>query len=123
VASNQAGVARGALSQEKLTEIHQKMKDEANQSGGDIEGIYCCPHGWDENCECRKPKPGLLFQAQRELSLDLSRTPFIGDDERDMQAAEAAGCPSLFVSENCSLLDVTKQLLNSNTYSTSRSYD
>jgi D-glycero-D-manno-heptose 1,7-bisphosphate phosphatase len=112
LASNQAGIARGALSEEKLSAIHEKMRAEAIQAGGDIQKIYYCPHGWDDNCECRKPRPGLLFQAQKELSLDLSRTPFIGDDERDAQAAEAAGCPSFLVSDNCSLLDVTKRLLN-----------
>ena len=59
--------------------------------------IYYCPHDWDEGCDCRKPRPGMLFQAQREFDLDLTRTPFIGDDERDGQAADAAGCPFLRV--------------------------
>ena len=57
-----------------------------------LTAMYYCPHDWEEGCECRKPKPGMLFQAQRDLHLDLSRTLFIGDDERDAQAAEAAGC-------------------------------
>jgi histidinol-phosphate phosphatase family protein len=99
VVSNQAGVARGAMSEADLLEIHRQMVREVTQAGGCIEAIYYCPHGWDEGCECRKPKPGMLFQAQRDFNLDLSRTLFIGDDERDAQAADAAGCPSLLVSE------------------------
>ena len=74
------------------------MEAEAEEAGGKIEAIYYCPHDWNDGCECRKPKPGMLFQAQREFNLDLTRTLFIGDDERDAQAAEAAGCPSSLVS-------------------------
>ncbi len=111
VASNQAGVARGIVSAEVLAEIHQRMTAEIRQTGGDIDAIYYCPHGWDDGCECRKPKPGMLFRAQREFSLDLSRTPFIGDDERDRTAAEAAGCPPLTVTENFNLIDHARRIL------------
>jgi histidinol-phosphate phosphatase family protein len=110
VVSNQAGVARGAMSEGDLLEIHRRMVREATMAGGSIEAIYYCPHGWDEGCECRKPKPGMLFQAQRDFNLDLSRTLFIGDDERDAQAADAAGCPSLLVSEEKTLLQAVQQL-------------
>ncbi len=58
-----------------------------------IDAIYHCPHDWDEGCECRKPAPGMLFQAQRDFDLDLTRTPFIGDDERDGQAARRGRLP------------------------------
>ncbi len=112
VVSNQAGVARGALTETDLLQIHERMRVDAALTGGEIHAIYYCPHGWDDGCECRKPKPGLLFQAQRELHLDLSRTLFIGDDERDAEAAYAAGCPTTLVSETRNLLDVTRQLLN-----------
>ena len=88
------------------------MVRETTLAGGSIEAIYYCPHNWDEGCECRKPKPGMLFQAQRDFNLDLSRTPFIGDDERDAQAADAAGCPSLLVSGQKTLLDVVRELTN-----------
>ncbi len=114
VVSNQAGVARGAMTEADLLEIHRRMVREAVQAGGAIDVIYYCPHGWDEGCECRKPKPGMLFQAQRDLNLDLSRTPFVGDDERDAQAADAAGCPSVLVSEQRSLLEVVGQLIQQN---------
>jgi histidinol-phosphate phosphatase family protein len=111
VVSNQAGIGRGEMTDEAVRRIHERMKAETAEAGGEIEAIYYCPHNWDEGCECRKPKPGLLFQAQRELSLDLSRSLFIGDDERDLEAAEAAGCPFALISEASSLLDVTTRLL------------
>jgi D-glycero-D-manno-heptose 1,7-bisphosphate phosphatase len=113
VVSNQAGVARGAMTEADLLDINRHMVREASQAGGSIEAIYYCPHNWDEDCECRKPKPGMLFQAQRDFNLDLSRTPFIGDDERDAQAADAAGCPSVLVSEQNTLLDVVRELTKS----------
>ncbi|MEA2769015.1 MAG: hypothetical protein QOD93_1977 [Acetobacteraceae bacterium] len=111
IASNQAGIGRGVMSQADLTAIHDRMKQEIARAGGQIDGIYWCPHTWDEGCECRKPKPGLLYQAQRDLHLDLTRTPFIGDDERDAAAAAAAGCPFYRVTNARSLLQITQQLL------------
>jgi len=112
VISNQAGIARGAMTQVDVEAIHDRMRQEAQEAGGRIEAVYYCPHGWDEGCACRKPKPGLLFQAQRDWGLDLSRTPFFGDDERDGQAAEAAGCPWLQVTEQRSLLKLTRECLS-----------
>jgi D-glycero-D-manno-heptose 1,7-bisphosphate phosphatase len=112
VVSNQAGIGRGIISESGLTEIHQRMMEKAEQAGGKIEALYYCPHDWDLGCECRKPRPGLLFQAQKELSLDLTRTLFIGDDERDQQAAEAAGCPFALVSAHVSLLDIVRKVVN-----------
>lgn len=110
IISNQPGIARGALSEVALTEIHTRMTAEAREEGGDINRVYYCPHNWDEGCECRKPKPGLLFQAQRDFGLDLSRTYFIGDDERDGQAAEAAGCLWGQVTDDVSLLDIVRKM-------------
>jgi D-glycero-D-manno-heptose 1,7-bisphosphate phosphatase len=111
VVSNQAGIGRRVMTEAALQQIHARMQTEVAQAGGQIEAVYYCPHDWEEGCECRKPKPGMLFQAQRDLHLDLSRTLFIGDDERDAQAAEAAGCPSALVSPTVSLLDITRQLV------------
>lgn len=112
VVSNQAGIARGAMTAAALAHIHERMKTEAAQTGGQIEAVYCCLHDWSAGCECRKPKPGMLFQAQRDFHLDLSRTLFIGDDERDAQAADAAGCPSVLVSDAMPLLNVARKLVN-----------
>jgi D-glycero-D-manno-heptose 1,7-bisphosphate phosphatase len=114
VVSNQAGVARGAMKEADLLEIHRHMVRQATLAGGRIDAIYYCPHNWDEGCECRKPKPGMLFQAQRDFNLDLSRTPFVGDDERDGQAADAAGCPFILASEQKPLLEVINGLISRN---------
>lgn len=110
--SNQAGIARGVMSLNDLEKIHTQMKQEVILAGGNINGIYVCPHHWDEDCECRKPKPGMLFQAQKDHHLDLSRVRFIGDDERDGEAAAAAGMSWEKVDERQSLLDIAKKMIS-----------
>jgi D-glycero-D-manno-heptose 1,7-bisphosphate phosphatase len=112
VVSNQAGIARGAMTEADLAEIHRRMKEDAEAAGGGIAAIYYCPHEWDAGCECRKPAPGMLYQAQRDLNLDLSRTYFAGDDERDGEAAERAGCPFAKISDERPLLQWVDELLN-----------
>lgn len=112
VVSNQAGIGRGAMTEADLLEIHRRAQLEAGRAGGRIDAFFYCPHDWNAGCECRKPKPGMLFQAQRTFNLDLTRTWFLGDDERDGQAAEAAGCPFAMISESNTLLDVCQRLVN-----------
>lgn len=111
VITNQAGVARGALTGQDLEAIHARMRAEAEQAGGRIEAVYACTHGWDEGCDCRKPAPGMIFEAQREWTLDLSRTWFLGDDDRDAEAAARAGCRFLRIGEGLPLLAAAAQLL------------
>jgi D-glycero-D-manno-heptose 1,7-bisphosphate phosphatase len=112
VISNQAGVARGAMTAADLASVEERMREDVTAAGGRIETFLYCQHGWDEGCECRKPRPGMLYQAQRQFDLDLTRTPFIGDDERDGQAAVAAGCPFLLVTDERALSDLATQLLS-----------
>jgi len=112
VITNQSGIAQGKMSEKNLADIHQKMCADAVKSDGRIDAVYHCPHGRDEGCKCRKPNPGMLFQAQKDMNLKLSDTRFIGDDDRDRQAAESAGCPSSMVTDDVSLLDITLRLLN-----------
>ena len=111
VVSNQAGIGRGVMTDDDLQAIHRQMVKEVAAAGGRIEAIYYCPHDWNDGCECRKPKPGMLFQAQHDFNLDLSRTLFIGDDERDAQAAEAAGCLPALVSDQNSLEKIVGELI------------
>jgi histidinol-phosphate phosphatase family protein len=111
VVSNQAGIARGAMTEADLEAVHRKLRAEAEEAGGRIDAIYYCPHGWDEWCDCRKPNPGMLFRAQREHHLDLTRTTFIGDDERDAEAAIAAGCTPVLVSDQLTLGTVVAELV------------
>ena len=109
IITNQAGIARGAMTENDLKNIHENLERELEKYNVKIEGIYYCPHGWNDGCECRKPKPGMLFQAAREHDLDLSKTLFIGDDERDLQAGNAAGCRTVLVDSELSLLKVVKE--------------
>jgi histidinol-phosphate phosphatase family protein len=111
VVSNQAGVNRGALTAAQLESVNSWLRADAAAAGGRIDAIYVCPHDWDEGCECRKPRPGMLFQAQRDYDLDLTRTFFLGDDERDGQAADAAGAPFALISDGTPLLDRVRALI------------
>jgi histidinol-phosphate phosphatase family protein len=111
VITNQPGVARGALSQADLESIHMLMKAEAAAAGASIDAVLTCMHGWGDGCACRKPEPGMLFEAQRHFSLDLSRTPFIGDDDRDAAAAERAGSPFYRVGSGHALPTIVDHLL------------
>jgi histidinol-phosphate phosphatase family protein len=119
VVSNQAGIARGAMTADDLAAIERRMVVEVEAAGGRIDGFYYCPHDWDEGCECRKPRPGMLFAAQHDHDLDLSRTPFVGDDERDAQAAEAAGSPAMLVDEEHGVLDVVRGIVAAGTAASS----
>jgi histidinol-phosphate phosphatase family protein len=110
VISNQAGVARGAMTEADLMAVEERMLADADAAGARIDGAYYCRHDWDAGCECRKPLPGMLFQAQRDHYLDLSRTPFIGDDDRDGQAAERAGTPFIQVTDDRSLLTIARSM-------------
>ncbi|MBD3313259.1 HAD-IIIA family hydrolase, partial [Candidatus Woesearchaeota archaeon] len=112
IISNQAGIARGKMTHDSLAEVHKHMLGEMKKKGIKIKQIYYCPHGWDDDCECRKPKPGMFYQAAREHQIDLSKTGFVGDDERDGIAAEAADIPFYMVDEENSFLDVVKRIVN-----------
>jgi D-glycero-D-manno-heptose 1,7-bisphosphate phosphatase len=92
VATNQSGIARGLFDMATLNAIHAEMHRAVNQAGGRIEAIFFCPHAADSNCECRKPKPGLLREIGQRLDVELAGVPMIGDSLRDLQAAATAGC-------------------------------
>jgi D-glycero-D-manno-heptose 1,7-bisphosphate phosphatase len=113
VVTNQAGIARGVMSLADVEDIHGRMRVEAEAAGGRIDAVYFCPHGWDENCSCRKPQPGMLFSAQRDFHLELPKVTFIGDDDRDGEAAAAAGCQFLKVDDNTPLSRAVDRLLGS----------
>ena len=111
IVSNQAGVARGAMSASALSELHVKMNQAAEAAGSAIAAIYTCPHDWDEGCDCRKPAPGMFFAAQRDFHLDLTRCYFFGDDDRDAEAARRAGCRFIQVTDSRPLINCVRQLL------------
>jgi len=97
VATNQSGVARGLFDLETLMQIHAKMERLVSDAGGRIEAVFFCPHGPDEGCDCRKPKPGMFIDIGRRLMVDLDGVPAVGDSLRDLQAANAAGATPMLV--------------------------
>jgi D-glycero-D-manno-heptose 1,7-bisphosphate phosphatase len=97
VATNQSGVARGYYTLETLVEIHQSMLESLKKAGGHLDALFFCPHHPDKQCECRKPKPGMLLDIARYLNIDLKDAVMIGDAKRDMEAAISAGTKGIFI--------------------------
>jgi len=97
VATNQSGVGRGLFDLEQLERIHAKMLEAVREAGGKIDGIFFCPHRPDENCECRKPRPGLLKRIAETLDVDLRDACLVGDSRRDILAARRVAAAPVLV--------------------------
>jgi len=110
VITNQAGVARGVIDPIELEVIHQNMIDDLKKDNIDVLNIYLCPHHWNDECECRKPNPGMLYQASLEWNFRLDKAIFIGDDIRDCQTAYNAGTNSVFIGENSELKNISHEI-------------
>src|SRR5262245_12664823 len=79
VVTNQSGVGRGLYDEETLAAIHEHMRERVQAAGGELAGIYYCPHLPEAGCDCRKPRPGLFRALERELALSVRDAPYIGD--------------------------------------------
>lgn len=121
VVTNQPVVARGEVTVDELDVIHKKMETLLGQDGAYIDGLYICPHhpdsGFDGEikelkieCECRKPKPGMILKAAKDFNIDLSNSYMIGDSENDIKAGMAAGCKTRKVDEDNSLLSIINEI-------------
>ena len=97
VCTNQTGIARGIIPVETVEEIHRLMIVEIAKAGGKIERVYYCPHAKDENCFCRKPRPGMLLRARDELGINMNDALFIGDAMTDVRAGLAVGIHTILV--------------------------
>jgi histidinol-phosphate phosphatase family protein len=97
VVSNQQCVGKGIITQSELDAITEHIRREVARDGGEIHAFHYCPHLAADNCDCRKPKPGLLVRAQREYAIDLPSTYLIGDAPSDIEAARRAGCRAILV--------------------------
>jgi len=97
VATNQSGIGRGLFDMAALNAIHDTMHRAVHQAGGRIDAIFFCPHAGDANCECRKPKPGMLLEIAKRMNVELEGVPMVGDSLRDLQAAAAAGARPVLV--------------------------
>ena len=122
VVTNQPVIARGEVTFEQLDQIHNKMETLLGKDGAYLDGIYFCPHhphkGFEGEipelkveCECRKPKPGMLLQAAKDFNIDLSKSWMIGDSDNDILAGENAGCSTARVTEKDSLYDIIERIL------------
>ena len=105
VATNQSGIARGYYTPETLEAIHKKMINQVENAGGRLDEIFVCPHGPDDNCDCRKPKPGLLLQAAEKFNVDPSEMVMIGDSMRDIIAAKNCGADAMFIKSDAKTND------------------
>ena len=123
VVTNQPVIARGEVSFEELDEIHKKMETLLGKQGAYIDGLYFCPHhphsGFEGeirelkiDCDCRKPKPGMLLKAAEDFNIDLSHSFMIGDSDNDMAAGSAAGCKCIRIDRDGNLVNAVKQALD-----------
>ena len=112
VVTNQPVIARGEVTYSQLENIHNKMETLLGMEGAYLDGIYFCPHhphsGYEGevkelkiDCDCRKPKPGMLLKAAQDLNIDLSQSYIVGDGENDIKAGKAAGCKTVLLNTEC----------------------
>lgn len=122
VITNQPVIARGEVSLEELNEIHRKMETLLGQKGAYLDGIYYCPHHPDKgftgerieykiDCDCRKPKPGLIFKAAKDFNIDLAFSYMIGDGESDVLCGKNAGCMSKLIDDSNSLITIIDEII------------
>lgn len=132
VVTNQPVIARGEVTTEQLDEIHNKMETLLGKAGAYIDRLYYCPHHPDKGfegeipelkfeCDCRKPKPGMIYQAAEDLNIDVASSWVIGDSRSDIQSGINAGCRTILIGESsqdygqdyteCSLLDAINRIL------------
>lgn len=91
IVTNQSAVGRGLLPQATAEAINERVVAVIEEAGGRVDGAYICPHAPDDRCDCRKPAPGMLLQAARDLNIDLRRSIMVGDALTDIAAGQAAG--------------------------------
>lgn len=100
VVSNQRGIARGLMGEKDLKALHAKMQRELEARGEPpFDDIFYCPHDTADDCECRKPKPGMILDAAEKWDIDLSESWLIGDSESDVLAGNAAGCRTILIGD------------------------
>ena len=110
VVSNQRGVAKGLLTIAELELIHERMLKQLAAADAHLTAVYYCPHDSGPSCACRKPAPGMLFQAAREHRIELASSWMVGDSDIDMEAGKAAGCKTVRVLSNGTLAEIAGDL-------------
>jgi D-glycero-D-manno-heptose 1,7-bisphosphate phosphatase len=97
VVTNQSGIGRGLYDEAMLAKIHQHMHDRVRAAGGELAGVYYCPHLPEDDCDCRKPRPGMFRALERELGVSVRGAPYIGDRVSDVESAEGVGARPILV--------------------------
>jgi D-glycero-D-manno-heptose 1,7-bisphosphate phosphatase len=97
VYTNQSGVARGVMTEDDVRAVNSRLRELLAEEGAELDGVYVCPHSEADGCDCRKPLPGLVLRAARELGADTRWSWGVGDASRDLEAARAAGCRAVLV--------------------------
>jgi D,D-heptose 1,7-bisphosphate phosphatase len=120
VITNQPVIARGEVDFDTLDLIHMKMETDLGKHGAYIDDLFYCPHHPDKgfsgerpeykkDCDCRKPKPGMILQAAEKYNIELSKSYMVGDDMRDVNAGINAGCIPVFLNENTEIVEINEE--------------
>jgi histidinol-phosphate phosphatase family protein len=113
VITNQSAINRNLTTHKNVQDIHQSIQQVLQSKNTSIDSFYYCPHRPDENCDCRKPKIGLLIKAKLDFKIDIKSSWFIGDNDSDVETAKSFGCKYIKISSNFPLESAIKEILNS----------
>ncbi len=113
VITNQSVINRKMMTRTELESLHRKMVSEIRLQGGNIRGVFYCPHVPEDGCGCRKPKPGLILDARRRYGINLSKAVMVGDSQKDIDCARAAGCGYAVLVRTGIGLETEKRLMES----------
>lgn len=109
IITNQRGIALGLMTRDDLDHIHNRMQREFEKISISISGIYYCPNDYKDNCNCRKPNPGLLLQAAFEHNINFKEAILVGDSISDMEAGKCMGCKTFLVNQERDLLEIVEE--------------
>ena len=112
IITNQSAINRGLITHEMVNQIHSSIQNYLKANGTYVDGFFYCPHKPDENCNCRKPKSGLLNNAILELNIDINSSWMIGDNDSDIEASTSIGCKAIKIDNNFSLDNAVDKILN-----------
>ena len=115
VITNQSAINRSLTTHENVQSIHKYIQKVLQSKNTSIDSFYYCPHRPDENCDCRKPKIGLLIKAKLDFQIDVKSSWFLGDSDSDIEAATLIGCKAIKINNNFSLDNAVDKILNYNT--------
>jgi D-glycero-D-manno-heptose 1,7-bisphosphate phosphatase len=110
VISNQRGIARGLMTTEDVQQIHNNLNKELKENDTNIDAFYFCSHDYIDNCNCRKPKTGMVLRAVKDFNIDVSSCWLIGDSDTDIELANIVKIKSRKISKNGSLFDAVKSI-------------